>query len=622
MSESFQSNFKLKTLLVIFLTPILLLGFLVGPAQAGWADHLVISAVEITEGEGKTDHDFVEIYNPTANDINLKGYRLVKRTKTGTSDTSIKSWTDDAVIKAHSWRLWASSDDGAYSLAVGADDATKQTIAPDNGIAIRLGASDTGEIIDSVAWGAAENIFKEGIAAPALGAGEVLVRSSGVLGAGNGEDTNNNAGDFNIVLNYIPHNSQSAAMPAIESSGVADPIIPSIPDLSPSPDSAANTVIRRNLPVAEAGIDKEAVIGENIDFDGSDSFDPRGKELFFNWDFGDKSSDKGINVSHSYNTIGEYIVILKADNGESIGEDSLKVKVVAPEFSDKIILSEILPNPIGVDKDGEWIELYNSADVKFNLKGWILRTEAKTGGKQYIFPNDKFIEAESYLMVKRSESGLVLTNESGNISLIWPSDKIVSAIAYSAAKEGQSYAFINNAWQWTDVPTPGKENLVKALPLINSKEKRKIVPAVSISKNTENEEIAGSEKEIAAEGLAVNPLLVKSTVLQIGKNFNAEDFLDKLIAEKVEKAVLKARASELSSQEKELILNNNIPENGNNSSDKEAICRDFCEENSKINKNDQKDVRNNPWFYGDLALSALSLFLVWRYQEVRKKLKN
>ena len=34
-----------------------------------------------------------------------------------------------------------------------------ETLSNDNGVAIRLGPNDTGTIVDSVAWGKAQNIF-------------------------------------------------------------------------------------------------------------------------------------------------------------------------------------------------------------------------------------------------------------------------------------------------------------------------------------------------------------------------------------------------------------------------------------------------------------------------------
>src|SRR3990167_1106631 len=189
-------------------------------------DHLVISQIQITGGTGKTTNDFVEIYNPTASDIDLKGMRLVKRTKTGATDTSIKSWTDSAVVKAHGFYLWANSS--FIDLSVAADVATSGSIADDNGVAIRNGAADTGAIVDAVAWGAAANAVVEGSVFPTNPeANQSLERKPG-SGGGNGEDSDSNAADFFVQTAAQPRNSASVVEPAL-SPAVTPPIEPSVP---------------------------------------------------------------------------------------------------------------------------------------------------------------------------------------------------------------------------------------------------------------------------------------------------------------------------------------------------------------------------------------------------------
>jgi len=43
--------------------------------------------------------------------------------------------------------------------------------------------------------------------------------------------------------------------------------------------------------------------------------------------------------------------------------------------------------------------------------------------------------------------------------------------------------------------------------------------------------------------------------------------------------------------------------------------------NSKNTYGGQNEEKNNPWFWGNMALSALSLYLVWRYQILKKQTK-
>jgi hypothetical protein len=155
------------------------------PAAA--ATKLVVSRIQITGGSGKTTEDFVEFYNPSAEIFNLKGYRLVKRTKTGAADTSLKSWTEDAFVAGGGMYRWANT-----SYPGAADMRTSGSIADDNAVALRKGAADTGEIIDAVGWGEAANALVEGSPfAINPKVNEFLVRM-------NNADTDNNATDFKI----------------------------------------------------------------------------------------------------------------------------------------------------------------------------------------------------------------------------------------------------------------------------------------------------------------------------------------------------------------------------------------------------------------------------------------
>lgn len=135
---------------------------------------IYISQIQITGGEGRTKEDFIELFNSADQPFNLKGFRLVKRTEKGTSDVSIKSWTDDVIIPPRGFYLWANS--AFTGIVVTPDVKTSATISNDNGVAIRKGPEDTGEIIDSVSWGKAENGFRK-VALDNPGANEALIRS-------------------------------------------------------------------------------------------------------------------------------------------------------------------------------------------------------------------------------------------------------------------------------------------------------------------------------------------------------------------------------------------------------------------------------------------------------------
>lgn len=63
-------------------------------------------------------------------------------------------------------------------------------------------------------------------------------------------------------------------------------------------------------PLANAGPDRDALIGEEIEFDGSASYDPNGIIAAYHWDFGDGTSGAGATVTHAYESVGTYTVEL------------------------------------------------------------------------------------------------------------------------------------------------------------------------------------------------------------------------------------------------------------------------------------------------------------------------
>lgn len=167
-----------------------------------------IYEVQTTGGPGKTDEDFVRLYNVSQTAIDLKGLRLVKRTKSGATDTTIKSWTKSEMIQPLASYLWANSANG-FAASINADAATTQTLADDNGLAVRQGAENSGTIIDSLGWGLCQNIFVQGTAPANPGPGQTLKRVS---------YTGNNVTDFilfgqaiNLLTDSTPSTSSASS---------------------------------------------------------------------------------------------------------------------------------------------------------------------------------------------------------------------------------------------------------------------------------------------------------------------------------------------------------------------------------------------------------------------------
>jgi PKD repeat protein len=90
------------------------------------------------------------------------------------------------------------------------------------------------------------------------------------------------------------------------------------------------TVKVNHLPIADAGLDRVGIPGQEFVFDGGSSVDPDGRIIKYVWDFGDGKAQTGTKVSHSYSNPGRYNVLLTVyDNFEKESDFGFDEAVVA-----------------------------------------------------------------------------------------------------------------------------------------------------------------------------------------------------------------------------------------------------------------------------------------------------
>ena len=170
---------------------------------------VLISEVQVRGPAGGSD-EFIELYNPSdTDDFDLNGYRLVYRSAAGDTDYTRFEWTTSTIIPPHRHYLLVNSS--AYSGTVPGDATYSAGIADNGGLAIR---DSEGNIVDSVGWGTATNLFVEASPAPAPASGESIERKPGG-DEGNGQDTNDNSADFQIISPPNPQNLASPPVPPI-----------------------------------------------------------------------------------------------------------------------------------------------------------------------------------------------------------------------------------------------------------------------------------------------------------------------------------------------------------------------------------------------------------------------
>jgi hypothetical protein len=159
----------------------------INSSSSNFFTHILIAAVQI--GGASSTNDLVKLYNPTSGSIDISGWKLHKRSQTGT-EYSLKELPTGSIVPSGQSFLWANSA-GGFSETVGANVSSTETLAADNSIAL-LDASGT--VVDAVAWGLGTNQFGEGMPYPTdPSGGQLLVRQSV---SGTFVDSRNNASDF------------------------------------------------------------------------------------------------------------------------------------------------------------------------------------------------------------------------------------------------------------------------------------------------------------------------------------------------------------------------------------------------------------------------------------------
>jgi len=271
-------------------------------------------------------------------------------------------------------------------------------------------------------------------------------------------------------------------------------------------------------PVAKISVEKEKIsVGEEIFFDGSDSFDPDGDNLKFFWDFGDEKKKEGVYVSHGFSKPKKYKVALRVEDEKGFfDETNVRIEVLKKEeetFSEtdllgKLFISEIFPNPKGKD-DQEFIEIFNSSHEEIDISNFILTDRTK---KFYRIKEGTKIGAQGFLVFWKKETEISLNNDEGEMKLLDPDKNLIDRIFYTKALEGFSLARNDNGeMAWTKIVTPGKKNEFSKEEKKAEAEKEKTEASV---KEMELKEI----KKINPEGLVKTKGIVSAPPKIFGEN--------------------------------------------------------------------------------------------------------
>lgn len=174
-----------------------------------------------------------------------------------------------------------------------------------------------------------------------------------------------------------------------------------------------------------------------------------------------KASANVITAKVSGNSGGSGYVAPKAVIAIATTTVSTTSDKIATDYFGKILLSELVPNPVGSD-DFEFIELYNTSTSTIDVAKFVLMDAS--GNKHIIKSSDASstqISSGGYMALYRDKTGIALNNTGVESASLLASDLTeLDSVEYVAEKtEGVSFSrSADGKWRWVKTPTPNAEN--------------------------------------------------------------------------------------------------------------------------------------------------------------------
>jgi len=436
---------------------------------AGSGDVVIHEVMYDLSGADDT-HEWVELYNASAQDIDVTGWKFNDGSNHLLNAPPKNGGQGAMIIPVGGYAVLA--DDAVVFLTdhPGFSGTVIDAVMSLGNTSATLTLLDaSGAVIDTASYqkesGAAGNGMT--LERSGIGSWKESAQEGGTPGAHNG-----------TVL--APLNASNDTQSAPDSS-----------DASPA-SSSQSTVI------ADAGKNIAALAGSEVVFDASRS---QGNALTFTWNLGDGVVAGGERVAHSYPFAGTYIITLTATDGRAASSDQIEVRI----YPTHIFISEFLSTP-SAGKSG-WVELYNSSEYVADLSGWGLSVSKNAA--EFTLPENTFLAPHGFLTVPDDLLRFTLP-ASGELVLWYPHGQQARRIAYHAPAEGFSIARDGNGrFVATGAITPGARNVLTASAYA-------FVPAVALTASGANKEapslaIASQEtEEASAEDIAPPAVILGS----------------------------------------------------------------------------------------------------------------
>jgi hypothetical protein len=212
-----------------------------------------------------------------------------------------------------------------------------------------------------------------------------------------------------------------------------------------------------NLPkITKFSIDKKIYKKMYAEFEVQ-AIDLDNEKLQYRWDFGDGHRSYQRKTRHKYLKTGTYFgnVRIQDSSEEVVKNFTIKVKKY-PKYKVEII--QVMPNPVGKDSINEFVVVKNNSKHKINLENWSVATA--TEEKKIInhpIHTKLIIQAGEEKKITRKDSAFSLPNKKGVVELRRPDGSVADKIAYAknqSIKENEAYEKNQGQWHWVAYQIP------------------------------------------------------------------------------------------------------------------------------------------------------------------------
>ena len=342
--------------------------------------------------------EWVEIYNDTAGEINLKDWRFNDGSNHILNEPPANGGRGSLILPAYSYTILSSDATTTVVNYPAYSGTVIDTVMSLGNTSETLKIIDaSGSIIDTVSYNSSMG---------ANGDGNSLQKINGVWSAGSPTFGYANASS---AQSSSASSQESQSSSANSSSSSAEAVIAS--------GSVAYNYKNEQIS-AKAGEDKTAVAGADVVLEGKAygfKKEPLENAIYL-WTPGDGSSKEGKNIRHIYKYPGNYIAVLNVSSGDVSASDRINIKVVPNEL--RII-----------ETKSEFIKLKNKSGVILDISGWFLRA----GGSVFKFPDYSLVAVNSELIISSDVSKLKFADNNFSAELLYPNGSV--AFSYLPAGE-------------------------------------------------------------------------------------------------------------------------------------------------------------------------------------------